>query len=914
MTLLHFAKGKVMYMKIRKFCAVAVSIILIVCAVSCAAFAEETAVYDTHFENKKSFISSLGGFDTANILPSSAVTRAEFTAMAMSVIPYNTTDEVTDIYIDVTADTAYAKEITKAYQSGVISVGFDRRFNPQKNITFNEAIKIVVATLGYSQLADVWGGYPYGYIKAADSLDIVSGSFSGDAVMKGSDAVDIIYNAFTAPVLIADSVINGEATYSRDESRNVLTEYYHLTNINGLVTSAGHSSLRSNYSYSPDTFEINGKNFKSDMKNADGYVGYEVRAWIDSDGNVKCVEKSSDVSEVVVQADEIADYSGNVLSVWSGDKEKKYNLNPGYTFLKNGSAIIASSSDFMIDDGRLILIDNDSDRQYDVVKSEEVKFLWVKNIDGDGRIYDANRASFANGSFITCSAEIECYYDISIFDEDTGMYVAGKLSDIKPDTVLSVRENANGTYSEIVISDITVSGAVEEASEDILTVGGVAYAKSEYFKTNYLQVSAGKTGVFYVSAEGKLVAYSQSASTNMKYAYLMDAAVKSGMESEFIIKVLEASGQKTTYSLCSKVKLNGNFVNENDVTLRDSLIENGFPKYGLIKYSLNEKGEVNAIDTPSKAFNGDSVEDIFSASASAANPFRQYMDKDKLWFKYYAKTAVGNFNFGSTVIFRVPEAIATNPAQKFDENYFKVSDISYMNDDHKCVADSFDYNSDYQPAAVVMYDITGGASGAVVEEIPGHYAPTWLVDEVSTAINHDGEYTTKLVLYNGTRYAEKYIAYDLNSQYVTDGKIPTPGDVIRICEVSDGIISGLMIDVDYNPTDKSVKINYTNSGVSNSISAYLTYVEGTAFSSSANSLSIIADSIPSVGSLIDTPYSNLFVFKATDANAACFDTGLGRAVPAYVKDIVGSSVSATNPDRVVVKCSSGTFSTVFIYK
>lgn len=900
-------------MKTKRIVSLILCLMLLVSTVTCV-YAKTDAQNDSRFDNRCSFLKSLGVeaacFDSAN----QGVTRSRFTAMAMSLMPVSSTDEISDAYIDVDSSTEYAGAIAAAQKNGIISVGFDRRFNPQNVITYNEAIKITVAALGYSQLADVWGGYPHGYLRVAASLDIDIVSDGGE--VSASDACDIIYSAFFAPVLIVEGITGGEVTYTRDSSRNVLTEYYHLHEVRGLVTSAGHSSLRSNYLFQSGIMEINGRSYKCDISDVGAYTGYEVSAWLDSDKHIKCIEKSQSSVTHIIKADDISDYSDLTLYVWNGQKEKKFSVDPGYAFVRNGSAMDAKKEDFLIADGELVLIDNNGDNRYDVIKSAEVKYLFVNNTDAEGRIYDINRASFANGSFITCNEGLEYYCDISVYDEDSGTITSGKLSDIAVNTVLSVRENEDGTYSEVTLSDVNINGTVEEISEESLTIGGVSYIKTDYFKTYYPSVTAGDNGTFFVSADGKLVGYSKTADSSMKYAYLMDVNVNSGMEQSIMIKVLESSGNISVYPLAQKIRLDDKTYDLSDDTVKNALInkDSGYARYGLIKYSTSKDGVIIAIDTPDKAFDGSSPEDVFSASRSAQSSFRQYMDKEKFWYKYYAKTAVGNFNFGSTIIFRVPQGIAENPECKFNDNFFKVADISYMKDDHRCIADSFDYNADYQPAAIVLYDISGGGTGSVVEEIPGHYAPTWLVDEVSDSVNPDGEYTTKLTLYNGTTYKEKYISSDLNSKYISEGKIPGPGDIVRICEVSDDIISGLLIDVDYNPSDKSLKINYTNSGMSKELHAYLTYMKGTAFSATAGSFALRADEIPSIGSFINVPYQNLFVFKSSDNSAACFDTTTDRAVPSYVKDIAGSLVSETNAERVVVKMSSGTFQTVFIYK
>lgn len=75
--------------------------------------------------------------------------------------------------------------ITLGKAMGIINGYDDNTFRPDRFITYNEAIKMIVCAFDIGGLADVNGGYPDGYIKAAKNEDIIK-----DNKINGGDMVN----------------------------------------------------------------------------------------------------------------------------------------------------------------------------------------------------------------------------------------------------------------------------------------------------------------------------------------------------------------------------------------------------------------------------------------------------------------------------------------------------------------------------------------------------------------------------------------------------------------------------------------------------------------------------------------------------------------------------------------------------
>ncbi len=866
---------------------------------------------DTRFTDEQKFLVSLGATAANEFSENDNVSRAAFASMAVALLNCPKQEAVTDVYTDVDASTKYAADILTAHSYGLVGIGFDRRFNPTNAIKANEVIKITVSLLGYESLAQINGGYPAGYCYEAAQLKISSSmSCAGDSAVTGKDAVSLLYKALTAPLMRQDGISSGSVDYSIDESRCILTDYFSLSKTEGIVTRTPNMSLNQNYNCSSGTMEINSKEYKENIEDCNRYFGKKVNAWIDSDECVRCVEIAKNVRSVTYDTDDIDSFSNNYFTCYTGEKREKLTLSPGYSYVRNGSLAVLTELEVSNNEGEFTFIDNDSDGNYDIVLGDIKKYMVVSQISASGQIYDKNRQAFANGNYVTFSPKNGHDFSLKMYGTEDTSVCDAELSDIKTGDILICYENSDGTFVRAEGSNKSVDAVVRGLEKDRIKLDESWYKMNNYFKKYYSSIQTGQSGTFYFACDGTITAFLAEGEGNMQYGYIINALYKKGLTKDLNVKLFTTSGKKEVYEVCDKVLLNDSNYSSSAEQIRNVFFNGDYPNYSMIKFSTDSNGKINRINTPTLAFDGRNPENIFNDDN--ANSFTQYMNKDKFWYKYYPKTAVGNFNFGSTVIMRVPDGIPDNPNTHYDENFFKLDTISYLEDDHKCLCDTFDYNESFVPSIVVLYDMAGGSEGDAVEST--EYAwTTYMVDSALTALDSDGLKTEKLVLYDGKNYCTKYIDSNLVASFTANGKIPGPGDLIRISETQPGIINGIAIDADYNPATKKVTVNYGSNGLTESLTTNFSYLKGKAFSNTEDSLAIIADSIPDI-SILNPPYKNLFVLNASNSAAAFFDTDKGETYPGFVTDIKGiKTAGESEAQTVIVKLSSGAFSSVFVY-
>ncbi len=78
-------------------------------------------------------------------------------------------------FSDVTSETKNALSITLAKAMGIIDGYPDKSFRPDQATTFNEAVKLCVAAVGYSPFMDEAKTYPENYLEEAESLLLTEG-------------------------------------------------------------------------------------------------------------------------------------------------------------------------------------------------------------------------------------------------------------------------------------------------------------------------------------------------------------------------------------------------------------------------------------------------------------------------------------------------------------------------------------------------------------------------------------------------------------------------------------------------------------------------------------------------------------------------------------------------------------------
>lgn len=196
------------------------------------------------------------GDENGSFVPYDSVTRAEFTKLLITALgEEQAAYSITATHFDDCKDHWAAGYIEAGAADGFIDGYDDTHFAPDDNVTYAQAVKMLVSAVGYTTYAENSGGWPAGYMKYGNSLGITKGitGVNNDTEINRLTAAQLLYNALDVPLATIEfsgtkpqSVINDGK--SGREYKTLLTERHDAYRVKGRITGTSRSSgLRKGY-------------------------------------------------------------------------------------------------------------------------------------------------------------------------------------------------------------------------------------------------------------------------------------------------------------------------------------------------------------------------------------------------------------------------------------------------------------------------------------------------------------------------------------------------------------------------------------------------------------------------------------------------------------------------------------------
>lgn len=142
----------------------------------------------------------INGYEDGSFKPKNNITRAEFAKIiTVAMRLENIIPESEETFEDVADDAWYTDYIYVSKTVGIINGTSNTTFEPNSNVTYEQAIKMIVAALGYNQEAQECGGYPNGYLTMASNLGITNNiSFESKKFATREDIALLMCNALNS--------------------------------------------------------------------------------------------------------------------------------------------------------------------------------------------------------------------------------------------------------------------------------------------------------------------------------------------------------------------------------------------------------------------------------------------------------------------------------------------------------------------------------------------------------------------------------------------------------------------------------------------------------------------------------------------------------------------------------------------
>ncbi len=720
-----------------------------------------------------------------------SITRAEFAAIICRLAGIPSPDGMTAAFIDVPADHWAKDYIAAAVSLDIVNGMGNGTFAPDANITYNQALKMMVCLLGYGSVAENKGGWPNGYVAQAGILGLTDNADLSAANAVRGEIITIIDNALDAHPLSPDYGNSGSYTVEDNTLAEKLEKNSDAEKFEGIFTENAYKSIINATPVTEDGYvTVDSVTYKSNSDYSD-LVGYYVFGWVRENEKgrqeVVCMEADK-LQNTALELDcEDTDINDGYASYFDeSNKEKKFNISSDAVYTYNGRYTTNKEAYINSDSGKFVLIDNNGDKKADVVEIINSESFVISKLNAsNSSVYFADDKLFRGKR----GFELESDDDnkkIKLKDSEGNLIEFASL-EINNAISLSVSEDLN--LVSAVVSAKTVSGIVEEKDSE----GRVAVAGT-FYDTD-LNLRIGQEADFILDADGVIVGIIGTEKTDLKYGYIAKAAHSVGIDNSLKLLIIEGTAPEKEV----KVK-DGNetisYYLQNDT-------EKEYECNTKIKYSLDRvDGVTNTID--SLTLNPDILEGSIAGyaldSEGKIRTLCVYNADSSQFLKCELNAELLSFGGGNvdrgfctndnTQIICVPKKVNTMSDYGVrvyitDNSPYYVYGVTGRSDYN--IYDRYEkekYNRETVDVLLVLEDMDSSRPYPIQED-----ASICIVGESVEYVDSDGEHARKLEILNGDKVIE--LVADSDSPAYDVAKTLRMGDLIQYVTGSNGKLKNI---------------------------------------------------------------------------------------------------------------------------
>ena len=731
-------------------------------------------------------------------------------------------------FTDVASDHWAASYITLAQAMGIINGMGDGTFLPENPVTYDQAVKMVVCSIGYGLVAEKSGIeplFPQAYLNVASRFNFLKGISEGAVNepasrglvcklvdnMMGINRVD----ESTGEIVEGDTI--NSSVMQSDKVNGQVTAVYGTALEYGRTSPCGRNQIEIETNSGKEIFSIESWSGKS---NVNDYLGKLVTVYYKEESGVTNYEVTSISNQknrnitTKIDIDNIEDYSNTEIEYYPDEDSdtEKMKIDSGAYVLYNGVATNKTIETLLKENannsGEITLLDTQNSGSADVVFVKTYMNIVVNATStSEYKIYD----KYDTSKTVVLNEKDRDKTITFKRDGSTG----ASFSSISKGDIVSVSISGDSAQSVIDVliasksnSKNKVTGTISQVfSNDKVEINNKEYKiAASYPYPNELTLNT--SGTFYLDSFGKIAEVEIGTNTTFYYGYLISAESGStGLaDGEVQLQVVKmGSGNAVAeMPLANTVKIDGVSYKEAtkakeilevlrskaqnpiekinpELTVGDETITPKGAEYSqIIKYSM--KGtEIDQIITQPYYFDENNAlqEKEFVSFSSSMKLNTDYLEKGikctssgKLDNRYTVNS--------STRVIYVPED--RNATEKYKvsngSTYFKTENVYY--------AQLIDIDG-YTVKAVVVFAGTGNVSDFAVSDTP-------------VIVTGGG---TKSVTISGQKEELPFITVQkINGEEIdcfdngladTSVKGLVPGDVVRVSLDSDNVIQNMKV-------------------------------------------------------------------------------------------------------------------------
>ena len=489
------------------------------------------------------------GDENGNFNPDKQINRAEYTAMILRLLnmeelacQYGAVHNFSDVdeshwayhYLSLAKDMELINGISAT------------EFGVNSDVSFQDAVKILVCALGYRIVAEKKGGYPNGYLSVALDLKLLKG-IGNTKTFTRAQAAKMIENALTVDII--DDL--GYVIHGND----VLSTYFDMSVKEGIVTAV--PELKGKNDISDNQIEISGVIYRTIGMNTDSLLGLNVKCYVRQDSDeviYHIVPVGNDKSEEI-KAENILDATDLNKFVYQNENERTQTLKlaENLEIYHNGvllSSIYHSKEALMPKSGFVLLRDADKDGAYELAIVNSYRYIVATTVS-EYSIYD----KFGKNVYFENTKNVQIKKGNA----------EATLNDISRGDILCIAESFDKSSLTIkLIENEIISGRINSVSSEenreeygvVLEDGSeVALKLSESYlqavrENHHLAIKIG-LGMgnmqFFLNQEGEICDIFPDAEGEDKviYGYLIDFGTKGTLSEIMQYKILTPDNKLT---------------------------------------------------------------------------------------------------------------------------------------------------------------------------------------------------------------------------------------------------------------------------------------------------------------------------------------------------------------------------------
>ena len=487
----------------------------------------------------------VGGFGFEDHLDSN-ITRGEFAQLVVNMMNHKEiaiTMETASYFTDV-ADSPYKGAINLLYKEEIVSGTGYGTFEPNRNVRYSEACKMLVKALGYDVIVSdtSLGSYTFlaGTIGVTENVDSSKEYITvRDMLVMVDNCLDIgrmipmYYNDNMAPSYIIDEDDTFRNGFERPTPDGTIK-------MEGIVTADASSYLYNERTLKDTQLEISGQVFDFNGVAPLGFVGKHVYFYVlvETDGgygNVVSITASNKNTVVSLNGNDMVSYSNMGMKYYiSETKTTEIDTNLSTKWIYNGvpGAYCLDTVDFN-GNVQITAIDNNEDEIFDVVNVYEYIDAIVDRVDTESKTVVYKSGYLYKNEKNMCFDEEEEDIEVGYFDAEGS---ATNFDTIQSGDVLSIAKSKNGKFLRVVISKNNGTALAEGKDGDYVTLGTTEY---KVLGIDAASIKVGRNYEYKVNFAGRLV-YVDEVIVASDYAYTYKLSNATGLNTPKIQLIIPA--------------------------------------------------------------------------------------------------------------------------------------------------------------------------------------------------------------------------------------------------------------------------------------------------------------------------------------------------------------------------------------